>query len=74
MGPRILILLAVMDLVATAGIWHYLVQFKITDTFLFTISGAWVFAICALVALLCYVSGELNGPSRSMLSSSGAQR
>ncbi|MCE2723762.1 MAG: hypothetical protein ACK5YU_04745 [Burkholderiales bacterium] len=65
---RVLVLLAMVDCVATASIWWYLVQFKITDMFLFAISGVWVFAICALVALLAYVSTQLNGqllpPSR----------
>ncbi|MCA3018869.1 MAG: hypothetical protein ING66_02850 [Rhodocyclaceae bacterium] len=59
--PRVLAFLAMLDCAATASIWWYLVQFKITDKFLFAISGVWVFAICALVALLVYVSSELNG-------------
>ncbi|MFN5028011.1 MAG: hypothetical protein ACK5D9_02590 [Burkholderiales bacterium] len=42
---RVLVLLAMVDCVATASIWWYLVQFKITDMFLFAISGVWVFAI-----------------------------
>ena len=58
---RVLVLLAMVDCVATASIWWYLVQFKITDMFLFAISGVWVFAICALVGLLAYVSTQLNG-------------
>ena len=57
---RVLVLLAMVDCVATASIWWYLVQFKITDKFLFAISAVWVFAICALVALLVYVLSELN--------------
>jgi hypothetical protein len=61
MGSRVLVLLAMADCVATASIWWHLVQFKITDMFLYTISGVWVFAICALVGLLTYVSTELNG-------------
>jgi hypothetical protein len=74
MGPRILILLALVDFVATAGIWWYLVKFKITDLFLFAISGVWVFAICALIALLSYVSTELNGKGRSVLELAGIRR
>jgi hypothetical protein len=57
---RVLVLLAMVDCVATASIWWYLVQFKITDKFLFAISAVWVFAICALVVLLVYVLSELN--------------
>ena len=49
-----------LDCAGTASIWWYLVQFKITDKFLFAISAVWVFAICALVVLLVYVLSELN--------------
>jgi hypothetical protein len=49
-----------LDCAGTASIWWYLVQLKITDKFLFAISAVWVFAICALVALLVYVLSELN--------------
>lgn len=61
MALHVLVLLATVDTVATASIWWYLLQFKINDIFLFTISGVWVFAICALVGLLIYVATEVNG-------------
>jgi hypothetical protein len=58
---RVVVVLALVDAVATASIWSYLVQSRIDDLFLFTISGVWVLAICALVGLLIYVSAEIRG-------------
>ncbi len=58
---RFFALLAIVDCVATASIWWYLVQSKISDVFLYAVAGVWVFALCALVGLLIYVSTELNG-------------
>ncbi len=67
MALRIAVLLALADLIATASIWWYLIQFKIKEIFLFALAGVWVFAICALVGLLLYVSSQVSGKPKFLM-------
>ena len=57
---RISILMAVVDLVATASLWYYLADVGIRGSFLYALSAAWIFSICALAVLLVYVAVEVN--------------
>lgn len=60
---RISILMAVVDLAATASLWYYLADVGIRGPFLYALSAAWIFSICALAVLLVYVAVEVNGRS-----------
>jgi len=60
---RTSILMAFVDLAATASLWYYLAQVGIREPFLYALSAAWIVSICALSVLLVYVATEVNGRS-----------